>query len=49
MSGEARSVSLICIHMHGIPDVFPAEAVLQAERARGVRLGKRTDLREIPS
>jgi ribonuclease R len=48
MSGEARSVSLICIHAHGIPDVFPAEAVVQAERARAVRLGKRTDLREVP-
>ncbi|MBS7812253.1 ribonuclease R [Roseococcus pinisoli] len=48
MMGEPRSVSLICIHAHGIPDVFPPEAVQQAEHARGTPLGKRTDLREIP-
>jgi ribonuclease R len=46
--GEPRSVSLVCIHAHGIPDVFPAEAVQQAERARGVRAQGRTDLRDIP-
>jgi ribonuclease R len=46
--GEPRSVSLVCIHAHGIPDVFPAEAVQQAERARGVSTQGRTDLREIP-
>ncbi|MEO3470903.1 ribonuclease R [Roseomonas sp. CAU 1739] len=46
--GEPRSVSLVCIHAHGIPDVFPAEAVQQAERARGVAAHGRTDLREIP-
>ena len=46
--GEPRSVSLVCIHAHGIPDVFPAEAVQQAERARGVSAQHRTDLRDIP-
>lgn len=46
--GEARSVSLICIHAHGIPTEFPAEAVQQAERARATPLGKREDLRDIP-
>nr|WP_246602792.1 ribonuclease R [Falsiroseomonas tokyonensis] len=46
--GEARSVSLICIHAHGIPDVFPAEAVEQAEAARGVTKRGREDLRDIP-
>ncbi|WP_207540173.1 ribonuclease R [Sabulicella rubraurantiaca] len=48
MSGEARSISLICIHQHGIPDVFPEEALAEAKRARGVALGKRTDLRDLP-
>ncbi|TCI00529.1 ribonuclease R [Roseococcus sp. SYP-B2431] len=48
LMGEPRSVSLICIHAHGIPDVFEAEAVQQAERARATPLGKRTDLRAIP-
>ena len=46
--GEPRSVSLVCIHAHGIPDVFPAEAVREAERARGVTARGRTDLRDIP-
>ncbi len=46
--GEPRSVSLVCIHAHGIPDVFPAEAVQQAERARGVAARGRTDLRDTP-
>ncbi len=46
--GEPRSVSLVCIHAHGIPDVFPAEAVQQAERAKGVAARGRTDLRDIP-
>ncbi|MDO9501877.1 ribonuclease R [Falsiroseomonas sp.] len=46
--GEARSVSLICIHAHGIPDVFPAEAVEEAEAAKGVTKRGREDLRDIP-
>ncbi|MBK1662125.1 ribonuclease R [Paracraurococcus ruber] len=46
--GEARSVSLICIHAHGIPELFPAEAVREAERARGVGAEGREDLRDIP-
>jgi ribonuclease R len=46
--GDARSVSLICIHTHGIPTVFSPEAEAQAKRARGVPLGTRTDLRDVP-
>jgi ribonuclease R len=46
--GDARSVSLICIHTAGIPTVFSEEAVKQAKRARALSLGKRTDLRETP-
>ena len=46
--GEPRSVSLICIHAHGIPDVFPAEALREAEKARGVTARGREDLRAIP-
>jgi len=46
--GEPRSVSLICIHTHGIPDLFTAEAEREAERARATPLGKRTDLRDTP-
>ena len=46
--GEARSVSLIAIHTHDIPVLFPEDALAEAKRARGVRLGKREDLRGIP-
>ncbi|MCB4824459.1 ribonuclease R [Roseicella aerolata] len=46
--GEAKSISLICIHAHGIPEIFPSEAVLEAERARGVTTRGREDLRDFP-
>jgi ribonuclease R len=46
--GDARSVSLIAIHTHAIPDRFSEEAVAQARKARRVPLGRRTDLRAIP-
>jgi len=46
--GEPRSVSLVCIHAHGIPDVFPAEAVAEAGKARGVTLRGREDLTALP-
>ncbi|MBW8268116.1 ribonuclease R [Caldovatus aquaticus] len=45
---EPRSVSLICIHAHGIPDLFPAEALREAEKARGVSARGREDLRHVP-
>ncbi|QPH55965.1 ribonuclease R [Pontivivens ytuae] len=43
-----RSVSLIAIHEHGIPDSFPDEVVKQAIKAKPVALGKREDLRHLP-
>ncbi|MCB1368347.1 MAG: ribonuclease R [Rhodobacteraceae bacterium] len=43
-----RSVSLYAIHQHGIPDEFPDEVILEAERGEPVRLGKREDLRHLP-
>ena len=46
--GDARSVSLICIHTHDIPTEFPADAIHDAEIAQGVPLGDRTDLRTVP-
>jgi ribonuclease R len=45
--GDARSISLIAIHTHDIPQVFPDAALEEAKRARGVRLGSRTDLRDL--
>jgi ribonuclease R len=46
--GDARSISLVCIHTHDIPTEFPAETIDEAERARAVPLGSRTDLRDTP-
>jgi ribonuclease R len=46
--GDARSISLIAIHTHDIPQTFPEAALEEAKRARGVRPGSRTDLRDIP-
>ena len=45
--GDARSISMIAIHTHDIPQVFPEAAVEEAKRARGVSLGSRTDLRDL--
>ena len=44
----ARSVSLIAIAEHGIPMDFPDKAVEEAEAAKPVSLGRRTDLRHLP-
>jgi ribonuclease R len=46
--GDARSVSLIAVHTHDIPQVFPPEAEAAARAAAGVALGKREDLRAVP-
>jgi ribonuclease R len=45
--GDARAVSLIAIHDHGIPIEFSAEAITQAEQSESASLGERTDLRDI--
>ncbi len=47
-AGGARSVSMIAIATHQIPTDFSAAALAQAARARATRLGRRTDLRDIP-
>src|SRR6202041_135512 len=46
--GDARSISLIAIHTHDIPQVFPAAALDEAAQAGGVALGTRIDLRAVP-
>ena len=43
-----RSISLIAIHEHGIPDEFPAAALAEARAAQPMPLGKREDLRALP-
>jgi ribonuclease R len=45
---EARSISLIAIHAHGIPTDFPREAILEAERSAAFSTAGRKDLRNIP-
>jgi ribonuclease R len=46
--GDARSVSLVVIHTHDIPTEFSDAALAEADRARGVGVQGRTDLRDIP-
>ena len=46
--GDARSVSLIVIATHDIPQEFTPEALDAAARARATPLGKREDLRALP-
>ena len=43
-----RSISLITIHDHDIPAVFPAEALAQADAAGPASLAGRVDLRAVP-
>ncbi len=43
-----KSISLIAIHEHGIPDAFPEDALREARDARPVELGAREDLRDLP-
>ncbi len=46
--GLPRSVSLIAIHEHGIPHVFPDAALAEASAAAPVEPGEREDLRHLP-
>lgn len=45
--GDARSVSLICIRTHDIPEEFAEPVLAEAARARGVGPRRRTDLRGL--
>ena len=46
---EQRSISLIAVHAHGIPDSFPERVLEAAEAAKPIRLTKdREDLRDVP-
>lgn len=47
-SNDPRSISLIAIHTHGIPDEFPEDVLSEAEAAKHHGLKGRTDLRDIP-
>jgi ribonuclease R len=43
-----QAISLIAVHAHGIPDVFPPAVIAEADAAKDVTLGHREDLRHIP-
>ena len=43
-----KAVSLIALHAHGIPHVFRAETIAEADLARPATLEHRDDWREIP-
>jgi ribonuclease R len=45
---DPRSVSLVSIHANDIPDVFPPEAIAQADAAMAAPLEGRVDLRKVP-
>ena len=47
-AGSARTVSLMAIHTHGIPDDFPQALLDEADRAKPQGLGNREDLRDVP-
>jgi ribonuclease R len=47
-SSDPKSISLIAIHTHGIPDQFPDSVVAAAEAATPQGIDGRTDLRDIP-
>jgi ribonuclease R len=47
-AGSARTVSLMAIHTHGIPDDFPQALLDEADRTKPQGLGKREDLRDVP-
>ena len=43
-----RAVSIIAIHAHGIPHVFPRAVLAEAEAARPATLAGREDWRDVP-
>jgi ribonuclease R len=43
-----RAASLIAIHQHGIPDVFPDAVIAEADKAEPVGMRGREDLRDLP-
>src|SRR5690606_6162861 len=45
---EPHALSLIAIHKHDIPAVFPPAVLREAKAAKPVQLDRRTDLRDLP-
>jgi ribonuclease R len=45
---DERKISLIAVHAHGIPDVFPERVLAEAADLAPPSLNNRTDLRSLP-
>src|SRR5690606_24514500 len=45
---DPKSISLIAIHAHGIPDAFPEGVLQEADAAKPIAPDNRVDLRHIP-
>lgn len=43
-----KAVSMIAIHAHDIPHIFPADVIAEAEAVKPARLAGREDWRELP-
>lgn len=43
-----KAISLVAIHAHGIPHVFPKDVLAEADAARPATLGAREDWRTLP-
>lgn len=48
LASDPKVFSLLAIHTHNIPHVFPEQAILEAEQGRIPHLGQRKDLRHLP-
>jgi len=46
--GDQRALSLISIHEHDLPTVFPQDALAEAEAAGPAKPGRRDNLRDLP-
>ena len=46
--GDEKSASLIAIHAHEIPHIFPDAVIEEAEKAKGFDTGAREDWRKLP-
>ena len=46
--GSQRNISLIAIHQHGIPNVFPEKVIQESEALKTFSHAKRVDLRHMP-
>jgi ribonuclease R len=43
-----KAVSMIAIHVHEIPHIFPAEVIAEAEAAKSAKMDRREDWRHVP-